>query len=267
MVTEKQQSPLNQFFEHYNEQYSEHTVYLPFAGKTVGIRALKVSDQKALIKGFESGKSFIINQVIDKLLSDIVTDWNGCDLDSMYLRDREQILLVAKAYSLSPEVTFEPQCPLCKTNGEAVTINIFEIEDKSPDQETLTTSISLYDGKYSIQVKIPTRAAEKECDEYVSRNKEYASGASIADEEILSLATILTSLTQNDTGNCSDSLPFGEKIRLVENLLAKDKAKMRDFLTSFAGYGFPSVIDFECSNKMCGYRGEVIVDLSDFLAR
>ena len=273
MVNEKAVyiSPFEQLKREYEKNYTEDSVILPFAKTEVFFRGIKSIEQKQLLRASESGKESVINKAIDEVLLNIVSNWgNIASIDDTYLKDRNYLLLVARALSKSETLKFIPTCNTCETKGlKEIEINIPEIEVKPLPEELykreffITTVDS--EKKYKVILSPPTRKKEKQKEAYqVEKGMKLKKKGSAAEEKDLIDVMFIDSiyLIEKDKESKLD-LTFNYLVELHDILLGKDKDLITKYILEVNKYGFPVTTSFYCEE--CEKDIEVLIDFSDFL--
>lgn len=180
--------------------------------------------------------------MIDKLLQSLIV--SKIDYNSLFVGDKNAILIAARALAYGKDYEVEITCPSCNKKSKHV-IDIAAFEDKSPDPASITKGVNefvfqLPASKRTVSFKCLTVADEKAIDSELKALKKVSAMTGIDSEMTTRLKYIITAVD----GNTDD-----KAIRkfVDTELLSRDSLALRKQIQSVT----PDVkmnFVFTCSN-------------------
>ena len=183
----------------------------PLAGlDSVEIKHMTAKDEDILTNRSMLKKGIAIDRLIQNILKD-----KTIDSKSLYVGDRNAILIHARASAYGAEYKTKVQCPSC---GETSKFK-FDLSDHE-----------VYHG-------------EDVEDTSIEDNND---GTFTVDLPLSKIKTVFKPLTGADELNL---ISGGKKKDPMENIITK---QMKCFVVSFNGYGDPKTVDYVCDNMVAG---------------
>lgn len=262
-------------FNSAKKEVPEHRYVLPGSGKEVLFRPFTTKDQKSILKAIEKNDSILIQEAFDQLLRNCVLTPNF-DVEGLYSKDRECLLIELSKESVRDEFTQAWECKMCgKEHTEEFKIEDLKYEEVIEDS-IKSVEVEFEDVDFVVKLNNPSRGDEKKI---LALGKKKGENGEISQTEVL-LATFASVIKEykslekrsvkDDQGETVEeefeqfkAIKFDDRIKIFDQLTIRDKKKIEEFFNGVKNYGYDLKLgDKEC--KKCSEENEVEADWFGF---
>jgi len=221
---------------------------LPGSGEEIFMRPYTTSEQKSILKTFESEDEILLGEAFDALLKNCVTN-KGFNPDAMLSRDREYLLIKLRQESDSDTYAHRWKCEECNFYN-TTDINLTKLDEDIADIDLSEKEITL-EGNDSVLVLGPaTRADEKNIAKHIRKypiKKDQTSHAEILNA---AYAAVIKRVKKGDRECAVD---FKTAMTMFSNLHMDDRKQIEDYMEGLKEYG----VDMKLGKETCKECREV----------
>lgn len=233
---------------------------LPGSGQEIFMRPFTTKEQKAILKAMEKEDPELIGQAFDALIQSCVLS-EGFNVDDLYSKDRDAILIRLRAESVKDDFTFKWKCEdeKCKSENDYVT-TIDKINFDKLKNQNMEKTIELSDRNNTfLVVGMISRGDEKDMMSYVKRNsqgiKDGFSKAEILNGALASAIKgmiVIEEIDGKEQKKSFDDLSFNDKVAIIDEITMDDRKQIQDFISSIDKFGYDLDINVRC--RKCGLQ-------------
>ena len=236
-------------FKKYLNKYEFKTV-LPGNGQEITFKPITTGQMKSLLVHESETEMGMIEDVLDKLISECIIKPKDFDVTELYINDRFFLIIELRKHTRGTTYQFEWNCPECKSQS------LQNVDLKKLKVDTLPKTfkdIVKLDGDISVRMDFPRRRDQKLAYEIIKEAGDISEAQRTAE-----LGVIVTALTMRSviTPEGEDTkVSIDDKIFLLENISTSMYEKIATWSTTNFGVDFTTTI--KC--KTCKY--EKVVDI------
>jgi len=249
---------------------------LPGSGEEIFMRPFTTKEQKAILKALEKEDHLLLSEAFDQLLKNCVTnkDFNP---DQLLSKDRECLLIKLRQESVKEEFIHNWKCGKCETsNTHKINLSDIPFENVINKDSLKNKEITLRDRPITLILGMANRGDEKKIFEHAKKN---SATKDVSQAELINaaFAAIIKGIKIKKTRNVKDaqgndnhieeevilSLPFADRIKILEDINIDDKNEIKKYLESVDKYGFALTLGtLKC--KKCEAESEETMEWLSF---
>jgi hypothetical protein len=243
---------------------------LPGSGEEVYMRPFTTKEQKAILKAMEKEDAELIGEAFDALITSCVLN-EGFDVNTLYSKDRDAILIKLREESVKDEFKYKWTCEGEKCNNETEeTTTLGQLNFIKLSNQGIEKTIDLKNRKgVSLVLGMINRGDEKAMLSYVKKNSqgikdgiskiELMNGAFASAIKAMVITEVVDGKEQKTVFK---DLSFNDKVGIIDDIHMDDKKQVQDFLSGIEKFGFDMDIKVTC--KKCGKVQEHSIEWVSF---
>lgn len=250
---------------------------LPGSGQEIFMHPFTTSEQKAMMKAYESEDQVLIQEALDTILKNCVVKPENFNPSNLFSPDRECLLIELSKKTVKDDISHQWACAKCKgINTTSVSLN--DLDYSAPVEDSIKQEEIEFEGfDFTVRVTNLTRHDEKKIFALAKRESNEEGGVSEAELVNATYAAVMKEykkVTKQKIRGEGDNveeidqvvyekIKFEDRLEIFAELSLEDKKKIQDFISSVKPYGYDVDLGFhEC--KRCQAENSVKMDWSDF---
>jgi hypothetical protein len=213
--------------------------------------------QKIIVKTYEKQDYILLEKIFDELIIELCV--SDIDPSSLYVRDRQYILLMLRLESIKPDYPIEKVCtnPVCEREIETnVGFSEYPFEDMMEKIEKQKVLIA--NGQIELELDMMTRAGEERITEYVRKitntsDYDYEVNTDALSNSEFVYAICASHITSVSMGGRVETPTFDEKVKMLESLSPQEFSEIREVSL---GYTLNDEIAFDYRCIFCNSKYE-----------
>ncbi len=236
-------------FKKYLNKYEFKTV-LPGSGQKLTFRPITTGQMKSLLAHEQEEEMGAVENVLDILLTDCVTEPKDFDVLELYINDRFFFIIELRKNTRGTTYQFEWKCPECKSQSLQV-VDLKKLKVTTLPKKFENTVV--LDDDISVRMDFPRRRDQKLAYEIIREAGDISDAQRTAE-----LGVIVTALTMQSviTPEGEDNkVSIDDRIYLLENISTTMYEKIATWSTTNFG------VDFTVTIKCKSCKHEKVLDI------